>query len=163
MEHHDKKLENLGYWVITVSDTRTEEDDHSGNLIKQKMKDAGHALKDSSIVPDDGENIIKAVKNALSSDADVIILTGGTGIASRDVTIEAIGPIFDRELPGFGELFRVLSFHEIGPKAMLSRAVAGISNKKVIFCLPGSVKAVALGLEKLIIPEIGHLLWEVRR
>lgn len=163
MKHHDNILENLGFWVITVSDTRTEENDHSGNTIKEKMIEAGHELTGSIIVPDDGEMILNSVKTALSSDTNVIILTGGTGIASRDVTIGAISPVFDCELSGFGELFRILSFHEIGPKAMLSRAVAGISNKKVIFCLPGSVKAVALGLEKLIIPDLGHILWEVNR
>ena len=86
-----------------------------------------------------------------------------SGIASRDVTINTITQIFDLELPGFGELFRILSYNEIGPKAILTRAIAGISDKKIIFCLPGSVKAVALGLEKIIIPDLGHMVWEVNR
>jgi len=163
MEHQDWKLENLNVWVITVSDTRTIENDQSGDLIREKMRQASLTVIGSTIVPDERQIILKSVENALNSDADFVVLTGGTGIASRDITFEAIGSVIEKELPGFGELFRMLSFHEIGSRAMLSRAIAGITGKKAIFCLPGSVKAVALGVEKLIIPNIGHLLWEVRK
>ena len=164
MGHHDNVLTNLGFRVITVSDTRTEADDLSGALIRTKMASAGHVIRGSVIVPDEVEAISAALRKALEDEGtDLILITGGSGIAPRDVTVEAISPFLEKELPGFGELFRALSYREVGTRAMLSRAHAGISQGKAIFCLPGSKNAVGLSLESLIIPEIGHILWEARR
>ncbi len=164
MDHNHNELGDLGYWVITVSDSRTEKDDLSGGIIIDRFDEAGYSMTGRDIVPDDVGAISAAIENALQHpDTDVVILTGGSGITHRDVTVEAVRPFLEKELPGFGELFRSLSFDEVGPKAMISRALAGITHSKVVFCLPGSKNAVTLALDRIIIPGIGHLLWEARR
>ena len=151
--------------VLTVSDTRTLETDKGGNKVVEFLSDAHHVIADRKIVKDDFEEIQTAVKMwADLPNIDVIITTGGTGIAMRDVTIEAVSPLFDKEINGFGEIFRYLSYtKDIGTKALASRAVAGVSNETLIFSVPGSVGAVTLAMKELIIPEFTHLVYEIKK
>jgi molybdenum cofactor biosynthesis protein B len=156
--HPDREAKSIVCAIVTVSDTRSPADDRSGQLIADLLTAAGHEIRVWQIVRDDRfaiETIVRALREDLS--IQVAILTGGTGIAPRDVTYEAISGLLDKEMPGFGEIFRSLSYQEIGTRAMSSRAIAGICNSLLIFALPGSVKAVKLGMEKLILPELQHL------
>ncbi len=147
--------------VITVSDTRTLATDTGGALVVELLEAAGHAVASREIVPDEGPAISAAVQAVLESDGiRAVILTGGTGIAPRDVTPESVEPLLERLVPGFGEIFRALSFEEIGSAALLSRALAGLASGCVVFVLPGSRGAVTLAMEKLVLPEIGHLAAE---
>ncbi len=151
--------------VITVSDTRTEETDKSGKRIIALLQEQDHEVRFYKIVTDDESSIRDAVIEAAAQpDIDAVITNGGTGIASRDVTIETVRPLLEKEIVGFGELFRMLSYTEdIGSRAMLSRAVAGVREKKAIFSLPGSTGAVTLGMNKLILPELRHVISEIRK
>ena len=147
--------------VITVSDTRTHETDSGGALVAELLEGGGHSVQGRQIVPDDPPAIAAALLAALEEPGcRAVILTGGTGVAARDVTPEAVRPLLDRELPGFGELFRMLSYEEIGAAALLSRAFAGLRGSQLVFALPGSRGALRLALEKLILPELGHLVGE---
>ena len=148
--------------VITVSDTRTEANDTSGAAIVQALTAAGHELVGRRILRDDPAPVAAAVRDAVGS-ADVIITTGGTGITARDSTYEAVASLFEKRIDGFGELFRMLSFQEIGAAAMLSRACAGSIRRTAIFSLPGSEHAVRLAMTRLIIPEVAHIVRELRR
>lgn len=147
--------------VIAVSDTRDLASDEGGALIAELLESAGHPVTQREVVPDDADRIEAALSRALErEDTRAVILTGGTGVAPRDVTPDAVEPLLDREIPGFGELFRWLSYQEIGPAALLSRALAGVAEGRVVFALPGSKGGVRLAMEKLILPEIGHLAAE---
>ena len=148
--------------VITVSDTRTEATDTSGRYIVESLAEAGVEIIEARIVPDIPERIESAL-DELVTHCEVIVTTGGTGISRRDTTIEVVTRKFERMLPGFGEIFRMLSYEEIGAGAMLSRAVAGMWNNVLVFSLPGSLHAVRLAIEQLILPEIHHLVWEMIR
>ncbi|MGH7950065.1 MAG: MogA/MoaB family molybdenum cofactor biosynthesis protein [Candidatus Binataceae bacterium] len=142
--------------MITASDSRTPDTDESGKLIRQLFDAAGHSVVSYEIVPDNPERIKQAIVRQLPA-ADAIIITGGTGIARRDSTVEVVRPMLEKEIEGFGELFRMLSFQEIGPAAMLSRAIAGVTRGKILVALPGSTAACKLAIEKLLLPEIGHM------
>jgi molybdenum cofactor biosynthesis protein B len=145
--------------VVTVSDTRTLEDDAGGGLIVELLEEAGHSVASRVIVKDEPAEIAAAVQNATSRHGvRAVIVTGGTGVAPRDVTPDAIEPLLDRTIPGFGELYRTLSYQEIGSAALLSRSLAGLREGRVIFAVPGSRGAVRLAMEKLILPELGHLV-----
>lgn len=162
-QHRQNAPQQLSYAVLTISDTRTIDTDSSGQLIIDSMNRAGHRLLDRRIVPDDPTDICAAVGQLCAvADLDVILATGGTGISPRDQTPEAIEPLLDVPLPGFGEMFRVLSYEEIGPATMLSRAMAGRIGRVLIFCLPGSSNAVRLAMEKLLVPELPHLVHHSR-
>lgn len=163
-EHREQARESVRCAVLTISDTRSKEDDRSGELVRQNLSWRGHDVVAYEIVPDDAMRIT-AVMHAWIDGADVqaIITNGGTGIAGRDNTYEAIVSLLDKELPGFGEIFRVLSFQEIGAAAMLSRAVAGVAKDTAVFSVPGSSHAVKLAMEKLIGPEIGHVVLEITK
>jgi molybdenum cofactor biosynthesis protein B len=151
-------------YVLTVSDTRTEANDTSGNAIIELLTAAGHVVAGHRIVKDEPGDVERVLLDQLANgDVDVIITTGGTGITSRDSTYEAIDRLLDKRLEGFGELFRMLSFNEIGPAAMMSRATAGVARGKIIVALPGSEAAVRLGLNELLIPEITHLVQQVSK
>jgi molybdopterin adenylyltransferase len=151
-------------FVVTISDTRTTATDTSGAAIAGMLEGAGHAVSGRKIVKDDAAEIRGTVSYAAKSGAsDAVITTGGTGISTRDGTYEAVSALFERRLDGFGELFRSLSYQEIGSAAMLSRATAGIIGRCPVFVLPGSENAVRLAMEKLILPEIGHVVRELRR
>ena len=163
-EHKKHSIKNINFAVVTISDTRTKENDLSGILIQEILINNGHNVKDYEIIKDEKKEIISKAKNLLSlDDIQAIIFTGGTGISSRDVTIEAIKPLIQKELPGFGEVFRMLSMNEIGSAAIMSRAIGGIADDKIIFCIPGSKGAVKLAIEQLILKECGHMLWEINR
>lgn len=148
--------------VLTISDTRTPETDSSGAAIRAALTRAGHDVVRYTVVRDEPEQIAELVREA-SATCKLIITNGGTGIARRDSTFEAIDGLLQKRLPGFGELFRLLSFEEIGPAAMLSRATAGVYGGTLIFCLPGSTNAVRLAMERLIVPQLDHLVWETVR
>lgn len=148
--------------VVTISDTRTEANDSSGSAIVELLTAAGHEIVARRIVRDEPAMVLEALRSANGA-ADVVITTGGTGITSRDKTVEAIESVLDKRLDGFGELFRVLSYEQIGAAAMLSRASAGTMGRVAVFALPGSEHAVRLAITKLILPEIGHVVRELRR
>jgi molybdenum cofactor biosynthesis protein B len=150
--------------VLTVSDTRTEATDTSGRAIADLLAGAGHRVAGRAIVKDEPADVIREVSAQLSNaDVQVIITTGGTGLSSRDSTYEAIAELIEKRLEGFGELFRMLSYQDIGPAAMLSRASAGVARGKVIVSLPGAEAAVRLAMSRLLIPELGHLVQQVSR
>lgn len=155
---------SAGVALLTVSDTRTEETDGSGALARELLTGAGHRVVDYRILPDEPEAVAEQVRLWLErDDCELVIVSGGTGISPRDRTPEALGRLMELRLPGFGELFRQLSYEEIGSAAMLSRATAGIGAGRPIFLLPGSKAAVRLALERLILPELAHLLAELRK
>jgi molybdopterin adenylyltransferase len=149
--------------IITVSDTRTPETDESGTLIREGLTAQGHQVVGYAIVRDEAAHIATRIDSAIDAGAAVVILNGGTGIARRDSTFEAVDGLLEKRLPGFGELFRMLSYVEIGAGAMLLRATAGTYRGALIFSLPGSPHAVGLALDKLILPELPHLVWETVR
>ncbi len=161
-EHRAQAPESVRATVIVVSDTRTLDTDRGGLLIEELLESAGHEVMLRQIVRDELEAIKTAACDAIGTDAEAVILTGGSGVTARDVTPEAIHPLLTKELPGFGEVFRVLSYAEIGAATMLSRAFAGVAGRTLVFVLPGSTNAVRLAMEKLILPEIGHLVRELR-
>ncbi|WOD40086.1 MogA/MoaB family molybdenum cofactor biosynthesis protein [Nodosilinea sp. E11] len=159
MAHPQPLSRPVGCAVVTVSDTRTVESDRSGQILQTLLTTAGHLVHDYRIVPDEPDRIAALCQTlAQRADIDCILLTGGTGIASRDTTYDAVAALLEKTLPGFGELFRQLSFAEIGSRAMASRAVAGVYQAKLLFSLPGSSKAVTLAMEALILPELPHLV-----
>jgi molybdenum cofactor biosynthesis protein B len=151
-------------FVLTVSDTRTPDTDTSGRAIRTLLEDAGHQVSGHAIVKDEPSQVAAQVREQLASeDTQIIITTGGTGITSRDGTFEAIDALLEKRLEGFGELFRMLSFQEIGPAAMMSRATAGTVARKAIFVLPGSPNAIQLAMTRLILPELGHVVQQLSR
>jgi molybdenum cofactor biosynthesis protein B len=163
-EHRAYAPAALGFGLITISDSRAREDDVSGRLLRERVIAAGHRVVDAALVPDDVAAIRAAVGRLLEQPGlDVVVTTGGTGLSPRDLTVEAVTPLFDRPVEGFGELFRSLSYQQVGAAAMLSRAAAGLVRDRAVFLLPGSPKAVALALEALILPEAAHLLAQARR
>lgn len=151
--------------LLTVSDSRTAKEDRSGALIRQKLEESGHVVRDYQICMDEPEDIREVLAKWLTDETiEAIIVTGGTGIGHRDVTIETVTPYFTKELTGFGELFRYLSYTEdVGSKALLSRATAGAVQEQAVFLLPGSSKAVALAMDKLILPELHHIVHELTK
>ena len=149
-------------FVLTISDTRTEATDASGDAIVELLTGAGHVILGRRIVRDDPATVRDAMLNNLAG-TDAVITTGGTGISARDSTYEAMTALLDRRLDGFGELFRMLSYAEIGAAAMLSRAVGGSIGSTAVFALPGSEHAVRLAMTRLILPEVGHVVRELRR
>jgi len=145
--------------IVTVSDTRTMADDRSGQRIAEILTAAGHDVRHHDIVRDEPPVIVARADALLRSDAvDAIIFNGGTGLAARDSTVEAVQPLLEKELTGFGELFRYLSYQDIGPAAMLSRATAGVARGRIMVLLPGSTPAVELAMTKLVVPELGHMV-----
>jgi molybdenum cofactor biosynthesis protein B len=159
--HRQDAPEAVPTLVVTVSDSRTLETDTGGALVAEILGQANQPVAGRRIVPDEPEAIRSALDQAITdSDSRAIVFTGGTGIAPRDVTPDTIEPELDRVIPGFGEIFRMLSYEDIGSAAILSRAVAGLKQGKVVFVIPGSRGAVRLAMEKLIVPELGHLAGE---
>lgn len=161
--HPDTKAIALSCAVITASDTRTPETDRSGQIIQQLLIDVGHRVDAYEIVRDEPQEIKDCLTRLCASEElDALIFNGGTGIAPRDTTYDAIAGLLEKTLPGFGELFRFLSYQEIGSRAIATRAVAGVYQQKLIFCLPGSSNAVKLGLTQLILPELVHLVKQLK-
>ena len=163
-EHEALSPKTVSFAVLTVSDSRTVETDESGKLIKESLIRAAHTLYSYTLLRNDKVELGELMTGLLSSpDLDAVIITGGTGLSGKDITIETVAPIFDKTMDGFGELFRSLSYQEIGPAAVLSRAIGGVAKRKVILCLPGSVAAVKLAIEKIIVPELPHMVREASR
>ena len=161
--HPDSQAIALNCAIVTVSDTRTPESDKSGQLIRQLLTDGGHEIVAYTIVKDEPVEIEQWLKKLEDNSAlEVIIFNGGTGIAPRDTTYDVVSSWLEKTLPGFGEIFRYLSYQEIGSRAIASRAVAGIKNKKLLFSLPGSSNAVKLAMTELILPEIDHLIRQLK-
>jgi len=163
-EHRSKAPEKVGCAVLTVSDTRTQATDASGRLVRELLERAGHSVVAHQVVRDKITEI-QAALHALGQDANcqAVLVTGGTGISPRDCTHEAVVGLLEKRLDGFGELFRLLSFEQIGPAAMLSRAVAGVLAGKAVFAMPGSPAAVRLAMTRLILPELGHVVYELHK
>ena len=163
-EHKKEAPQSVSCAVLTVSDSRTEQNDDSGRLIRQKLGENGHTLVAYAVLTDEVDLIGNKILELLGQDElQVIIVNGGTGASHRDVTVETVSSILEKRLDGFGELFRFLTYQEIGTASIMSRAVAGVARGKVILCLPGSPAAAELAMEKIILPEIGHLVREVTR
>ena len=163
---HRQKATNQGsvpIAIVTVSDSRTPETDISGQLIRSLAEAAGHQIVDYRIVKDEPDQVAKALADFAAGLARLIIFNGGTGISQRDRTYDVISKVLEKPLPGFGEIFRMLSYEQVGAAAMLSRATAGVYQGRVVFSMPGSPNAVQLAMEKLILPEIQHLAWELIR
>ena len=163
-EHKSTAPRSIGCWVLTISDSKTPETDTSGKLIREMLTGAGHTVVGSEIVRDEPTEVQRVIRDACARDeVRAVIMTGGTGITSRDSTFEAVEAMLDKRLPGFGELFRMLSYQEVGGAAMLSRAQMGVSRGRIVASLPGSPNACRLALEKLLLPELGHLVRELSR
>lgn len=164
-EHKKLATHKVQCKVITISDSRTKETDKSGALIIELIKEQGFTVSSYEIVKDEKDTIQQAVRTGCAdSKVDIVLTNGGTGITKRDVTIEAIKELIDKEIVGFGELFRMLSYTEdIGSAAMMSRAIAGTLKEKAVFAMPGSSGAVRLAMNKLILPELAHIVWELKR
>ena len=150
--------------MVTASDTRTEADDESGSIVVDELIRNGHKVERREVVTDDLEKICSILEEAAGNEkTDAVIIIGGTGIAPRDNTIEAVESFVDKEIPGFGELFRRFSYDEIGPSAILSRATAGVGHGILVIALPGSKNAAKLAVEKILLPELGHAVYEMRK
>jgi molybdenum cofactor biosynthesis protein B len=163
-EHRATAPDRVACFVLTVSDSRTLETETSGRAIAELLQESGHEVVGRDLVRDEPAQVARIVRDHIDSGrVRVVITTGGTGITSRDSTYEALTALFDKRLDGFGELFRMLSFQEIGAAAMLTRATAGIVNRCAVFLLPGSEHAVRLAMQHLIIPELGHVARELSR
>jgi molybdenum cofactor biosynthesis protein B len=163
-EHRANAPNRVACFILTVSDSRTLGTDTSGQAIARLLEAAGHTVAGRQVVRDEPADVTRILREQFErSEARVIITTGGTGISRRDSTYEAVTALLEKRLDGFGEIFRMLSFQDIGPAAMLSRATAGVASGRVIFMLPGSPAAVTLAMEKLILPELGHVARELTR
>lgn len=165
MQEHTRDQETKAtFALIITSDTRTPETDETGKRAIQLLEEAGHDVKAHVIVKNDTAQIKEAFEGFVGDEeVQVIVTSGGTGIGAKDRTVDAVSEFFDRRLEGFGELFRQMSYEEIGVMAMISRATAGIAGGKIVFCLPGSQGAVETALKKIILPALGHMLWELKR
>jgi molybdenum cofactor biosynthesis protein B len=164
--HEHKKLDNknIGCAVLVTSDSRTEETDESGKLIKQRLLDKGHQVVHYCILKNDATMLKNKINELIKQDTvQVIITSGGTGLSHKDVTIDTIKPMLEKKLDGFGELFRQLTYQELGTASIMSRATAGVINGKIIICFPGSLGAATLAMDKIILSEIGHLVREATR
>jgi molybdenum cofactor biosynthesis protein B len=163
-EHRSQSPQTVRCVAITVSDTRTFETDTGGQTLVDRLTGAGHTVVLREIIPDEPRPMRELLTMLRDRhDVDAILMTGGTGLGSRDRTFETVEELLDKTLPGYGELFRMLSYQEIGSAAMLSRATAGLIGRTVLLTMPGSPEAVELALEKLILPELGHLVREARK
>ncbi len=163
-EHREHAPKQVVCWVVTVSDTRAEDTDVSGKLIAERLEQSGHIVAKKFILPDEPAQLEALLREGIAADdVQAILCNGGTGISFRDRSYEAVERVLEKRLDGFGELFRVLSYEEIGSAAMMSRAVAGIANGTAIFSVPGSKHAVELAMTRLILPELGHIIWELTK
>ncbi|HET7478929.1 MAG TPA: MogA/MoaB family molybdenum cofactor biosynthesis protein [Rubrobacteraceae bacterium] len=163
-KHRESAPETVRVAVLTISDTRTQENDTGGDTIEELMRAAGHEVVERTIVRDDASAIRTVLVNLLAnSEVDAVITTGGTGISARDTTYEVVDRMVEKRLDGFGEIFRMLSYEEIGAAAILSRAIAGAVGTKLVASLPGSRNGVRLAVQKLLVPEIAHIVFELRK
>jgi len=163
-EHKKHALKNVNCAVLTVSSTRTKETDESGKLILSELEKNNHTIVSYDVIRDDKKKIRDTITKLVNNEnVQAIISNGGTGIGKRDVTTDTVEKLLDKKLEGFGEIFRYLSYKEIGSPSIMSRSIAGVIKNRIIICLPGSSGAVKLAMEKIVIPELGHMIWEVNR
>jgi molybdenum cofactor biosynthesis protein B len=163
-EHKQKAPQSVNCAVLTISDSRTERDDDSGRIIQQKLTENGHKIISYAVLKNEADLIKKKIYGLLEQEElQVIITSGGTGASHRDITVETISLILEKKLDGFGELFRFLTYQEIGTGSIMSRAIGGVAMGRVILCLPGSTGAANLAMDKIILPEIGHMVREATR
>ena len=164
LEHKELSPQVVACAVLVISDSRTEATDESGKLLIEKLKETGHTVADYALLKNDSAALRRKIQDLLDrEEVQVIITSGGTGASHRDVTVETVTPMLEKTLDGFGELFRSLSYEEIGTASMMSRAVAGVNGGKIILCIPGSLGAAKLAVDKIILPEIGHMVREAAR
>ena len=164
LEHKQQAPRVVRCAVLTVSDTRTVDTDTGGRAVASLLTSAGHQVVDATIAKDDAVQVRGLISTWLDrSDVDVVITTGGTGITSRDTTYEAIDSLIEKRLDGFGELFRMLSYEQVGAAAMMSRATAGLTRRRIIIALPGSEAAVRLAMDKLVVPELAHMVQQAQK
>jgi molybdenum cofactor biosynthesis protein B len=164
-DHHprDQKI-STKFALLITSDSRTPETDETGKLAKKILAEAGHEVAEYGIVPNDADKIKDWLVDVIeNSETPIIITSGGTGMGSVDRTVDVTRTLFEKELPGFGEHFRRLSYEEVGIAGLMSRSTSGLANKKIIFCLPGSKGAMRTALNEIILPGVGHMLWELNR
>ena len=163
-KHRESAPEKVRVAVLTISDPRTPETDTGGDTVQELLERAGHEVLSRTIVRDEASRIRAALVDALArGDVDAVVTSGGTGISARDTTYEVVDRMIEKKLDGFGEVFRMLSYEEVGPAAILSRAAAGAAGSKFVASLPGSTNAVRLAMEKLLVPEISHVVFELRK
>ena len=162
-EHRRHAFKEINFIIVITTDTRDEKSDISGRIMREMIEDTGYNVISTYFVKNNIDEIKKIFYKLIEENCDIIIFSGGTGISSKDLTVDVIKPLFDREIYGFGEIFRYLSMKDIGSAAILSRACAGVKNNRIIFCIPGSPNAVKLAMKDLILKEAGHLLYEARK
>jgi len=163
-EHKHLSPASVNCAVVIVSDSRTEKDDHSGDFIVKSLNDSGHGLISRCILKNEAVAVRSKLSDLLGDDnLQIIIISGGTGISHRDITIETVSPLLEKKMDGFGELFRFLTYQQIKSGSIMSRAMAGVINGRLIICLPGSLGAVTLAMEQIILPEMGHMVREATR
>ena len=161
---HLKRSKNVNVAIVVVSDSRTPDTDESGKVAGDLLKKKGHAIAEHLLIGNDGDTITNTLIDLTNRvDVDVILTIGGTGISRKDVTVDVLSPLMEKKLEGFGEMFRTMSFRQIGTGALMSRSTAGVINGKVVLCLPGSAAAIRLAVKKIVIPEIGHMVYEATR
>jgi molybdenum cofactor biosynthesis protein B len=163
-DHHHHDVETLGVAVVTISSSRSLDDDRAGDAIRSALEAEGHEVVTRDLIGDSFDGVQGTVDHLVGrEDVDTVVTTGGTGVTPDDVTVEAVRPLFEKRLPGFGELFRRLSYDEIGTRVVGTRAVAGVADGVPVFCLPGSENAATLGVEEIVVQEAGHLAGLARR
>lgn len=158
--HHHDETDSLDVAVLTITTSRDPDSDESGAVARAALESAGHDVTEYDTVPDDADAVRERVRGV---EADAVVTTGGTGLTDDDVTVEAVRPLFEREMPGFGEYFRRLSHEQVGTPAMLSRATAGVTDDAAVYALPGNPDAVELGVTECVVPELGHVVSLIRR
>ncbi|MCX8173957.1 MAG: MogA/MoaB family molybdenum cofactor biosynthesis protein [Thermoplasmata archaeon] len=163
-EHKEMAPHTVKFAIITLSDKRTEKMDESGRIAREILERAGHRMVAYHFLPNDKEKLERLLDSlVVNPEVDAVITIGGTGISTRDITVEVVASKLDKNLDGFGEIFRFLSYREIGSSAVMSRAIAGVMRSKIIVCLPGSAGAVKLAVTEILLNELGHMVWEARR
>ena len=163
-EPHERSKKNVNVAIVVVSDSRTQDTDESGKVASDLLEKKGHTVVEHRLIGNDTDAIVNTLSGLTNrTDIDVILTIGGTGISRRDITVDVLSPLMEKKLEGFGEMFRTMSFEQIGTGALMSRSTAGVINGKVVLCLPGSTAAIRLAVKKIVIPEIGHMVYEAAR
>ena len=163
-EHHERSRKNVNVAIVVVSDSRTQDTDESGKVASDLLEKKGHTIVEHHLIGNDRDAIANTLSEMTNrADIDVILTIGGTGISKKDITVDVLSPLMEKKLEGFGEMFRMMSFRQIGAGALMSRSTAGVINGKVGMCLPGSTAAIRLAVRRIIIPEIGHIVYEATR
>ncbi|HYA21768.1 MAG TPA: molybdenum cofactor biosynthesis protein B [Thermoproteota archaeon] len=163
-EHLDRSRKNVNVAIVVVSDSRTRDTDESGRIARDLLETKGHNVVSRDLIGNESSAIVNTLSELTNrADVDVILTIGGTGISRRDITVDVLSPLMEKKLEGFGEMFRTMSFKQIGTGALMSRSTAGIINGKVVLCIPGSTAAVRLAVKRIMIPEMGHMVYEATR